>query len=605
METVLANWTARRGLWLVLAFTLLTRLPFLNQPIQGDDDIYITEAAHAQIEPLHPAHVNYVFKGDTVDLRGHSHPPLNAWPLAILVGVFGKVKEVPFHIAYIGFSLIAVGSMWSLAKRYSPHPVWATLLFCVVPAFFINANSFEPDVPFLAFWMASIALFASKRYAWSFVAMALASLEAYQAVFLTPILLAYWAIYIAQWRRPGPPSGRAWRRPLPLLALAPILVLLAVQLFERFSTGAVPAAVLSSYFTHYGFQALAHKLISALALTIHLCFIVCPILIPGAALLAWRDRRNPDTRFLLAWIGLFFVGAVIVFFSGSARYLLPIAAPVAILASRQSPRWLAAGFTIQLLIAAALTFENYDHWDAYRSLAPTIMRLSNGHRVWVNGEWGFRYYLEQAGALPLTKAQKLRPGDLVAASALGQSVSVTDPATSILQVDVRSAVPVRILGLTGHSGFSDASAGYWPFGISNGPVDRVTASTVGERHITLEMLPTDAPEAREQIINGIYPDHWMTGDAIVALKSPAGPRKLRLSFYIPNATPARTVTLKLDGAPVATQTFSDPGAHTLDSAPVHPDARTATIEILITPTFRAPGDQRDLGAVVTSIGFVP
>ncbi|HEX3875896.1 MAG TPA: glycosyltransferase family 39 protein, partial [Bryobacteraceae bacterium] len=172
METVLANWTARRGLWLVLAFTLLTRLPFLNQPVQGDDDIYITEAAHAQIEPFHPAHVNYVFKGDTVDLRGHSHPPLNAWPLAILVGVFGKVKEVPFHIAYIGFSLIAVGSMWSLAKRYSPHPVWATLLFCVVPAFFINANSFEPDVPFLAFWMASIALFASKRYAWSFVAMA-------------------------------------------------------------------------------------------------------------------------------------------------------------------------------------------------------------------------------------------------------------------------------------------------------------------------------------------------------------------------------------------------------------------------------------------------
>ena len=41
-----------RGFWLVLAFTLLVRLPFLNQAVQGDDDVYLTEAAHAQIEPL-------------------------------------------------------------------------------------------------------------------------------------------------------------------------------------------------------------------------------------------------------------------------------------------------------------------------------------------------------------------------------------------------------------------------------------------------------------------------------------------------------------------------------------------------------------------------
>ena len=193
MEAVVARPNAR-GLWLILAFTVLIRLPFLNQPVQGDDDIYITEAAHAQIEPLHPANVRYVFKGDAVDLRGHSHPPLNAWPLAILVAIFGEVREVPFHAAYIVFSLIAAWSMWSLAQRFSPHPVWATLLFCAVPAFVVNGNSFEPDIPFLAFWMASIALFVSGSIGWSAAAMALASLEAYQAAFLIPILL--------MWRRP-------------------------------------------------------------------------------------------------------------------------------------------------------------------------------------------------------------------------------------------------------------------------------------------------------------------------------------------------------------------------------------------------------------------
>jgi len=46
----------------------LIRIPFLNQAIQGDDDIYITEAAHAQIDPLHPADTHYVFRGDDVDL---------------------------------------------------------------------------------------------------------------------------------------------------------------------------------------------------------------------------------------------------------------------------------------------------------------------------------------------------------------------------------------------------------------------------------------------------------------------------------------------------------------------------------------------------------
>ena len=191
MEAGLTRRNAGRGLWLVLGFTLLLRLPFLNQPVQGDDDIYITEAAHAQIEPLHPANVTYVFRGDVVDLRGHSHPPLNAWPLALLVAAFGEVKEIPFHAAYIAFSLIAVWSMWSLAKRFSPHPFWATLLFCAVPAFVVNGNSFEPDIPFLAFWMASIALFVSGRTGWAVAADGRLLARSLSAVFLTPILGAW------------------------------------------------------------------------------------------------------------------------------------------------------------------------------------------------------------------------------------------------------------------------------------------------------------------------------------------------------------------------------------------------------------------------------
>src|ERR1039458_9722981 len=106
--------TGRSGLLLILALVLLLRVPFLNQAIQGDDPVYLAEASHALIDPLHPDNSTYVFRGVAVDQRGLSHPPMDAWILAGLLAVFGDVKEVPFHAAYILFSLLAAWAMWSL-----------------------------------------------------------------------------------------------------------------------------------------------------------------------------------------------------------------------------------------------------------------------------------------------------------------------------------------------------------------------------------------------------------------------------------------------------------------------------------------------------------
>src|SRR5512132_914134 len=109
---------------LALGLVLLIRLPFLNQAIQGDEHQYLTEAAHAQIDPLHPKNTTYVFLGDVVDQRGQPHPPLNAWTLAALLAVIGSVRETAFHTAYLVYSAIAVIAMWSLARRYSEQPLW-------------------------------------------------------------------------------------------------------------------------------------------------------------------------------------------------------------------------------------------------------------------------------------------------------------------------------------------------------------------------------------------------------------------------------------------------------------------------------------------------
>jgi hypothetical protein len=585
----------RRGLWLALLVVLAIRLPFLTQAIQGDDHTYLTEAAHALIEPLHPMHVKDVFLGNVVDLRGHSHPPLDAWVLAGLLAVFGEVREAPFHLAYIAFSVLAVWAMWRLARRFSPRPLWATLLAVAVPAFVVNGNSFEADVPFLAFWLAAVALFLEDRLLLSAAAMALASLTAYQGVFLTPIL-AVWLLLQGSRRR------AAW-----LTILTPVLTIAAFQAFERLTTGAAPAAVLTGYFGSYGFQRLSAKLASVLMLFIHSWFLVFPALVPPTLVLAWRKRREPQTAFLLAWIGIFLACAFAVFFAGSARYLLPMAAPLCLLASRLRPRWLAPAFALQLALGLGLAAMNYQHWDGYRQFARRVAPLTGGHRLWVDGEWGFRSYLEQQGGLALTKATEVRSGEFIASSALGHAVDVNGPTATVATATIQPWVPFRILGLESHSGYSDVSRGFWPFGISTGVVDRLKLVRIVERHPTLEYLPMDSPEAPAQIVSGIFaqegPVRWTSRVAVVALKSPAEPRTLAATFTIHEKSPARQIRLLLDGRLVADATFAGPGNYTLVANPLRPNGPVSIVTLEADRTFTAPPDTRDLALVLSGIGF--
>src|SRR6202167_324917 len=580
---------------LVLAVVLLIRLPFLNQAIQGDDVYYLAGAEHAQIDPLDPNHVQYVTMGDRVDLRGFPHPPFNAWFLGLLLAVIGDIHEVPFHAVYILFSLVAALAMWSLAKRFSPHPLWATLLFLAVPAFVINGNSLESDLPLLAFWMASVACFVAGRWAWAAIAMVLAALSAFQAVFLTPIL----AVYVWIYRRK---DRKAW-----LLILVAPAALLASQLLERWYSGALPVAVSAGYMSSYGLQTLVNKLRNAAALAVHACFIVFPALLPGAVLLIWK-RRDRETAFLLAWIALFFGGATLLFFAGSARYLLPMAAPVALLVSRLRPRWLAVGFAAQMALSLALATVNYRHWDGYRRFARQIRRAPAAHRVYINGEWGLRYYLEADGGLPLERGQVLRAGDIVVSSELAYPIEFTAPTATIAEQPIRAWLPLQLIGLKARSGYSTATKGLRPFDISTAPIDIVRAAIVLDRHPALAYLPMSAPEAANQIVSGLYAVEggawrWMSGSAVVLLKSPAQPLPIEAVFTIPDAAPARHVELLLDGQVVASETYPGPGAYTLKSPPESPASPTASVTLKLDRTFSVPGDHRQLGVVVSSIGF--
>jgi 4-amino-4-deoxy-L-arabinose transferase-like glycosyltransferase len=628
---------------IVILLVLLLRLPFLNQPIQGDDVYYLYGAEHAQIDPAHPHRAEYIFLGEKVSMRGHPHPPLNTWFLAALLAIFGDIHEIPFHAAYLIFSLIAALSALSLARRFTPKPLLATILFLVTPAFVINGTSLEADLPFVALWLASTALFilaidrrSIPLLALSILTLSLCSLTAYQSIFLTPILL----LYVGQdgilrpiGNRPGRSVfSRAWL-PALLATLTPIIVLALYHFYEH------PFTPLTTYLQIY--EVLGKKLKNAGALTVHLGWIIFPILTfaafgrrarllvlvmiaaaiydqnplfwisaaAGAAVLIWCIEHWRD--FLAQWILIFFAAALALFFAGSARYLLPLALPVAILASRQlSRKWLYAGIALGGAISLALAMVNYRTWNGYREFAQTLANDTRTKRVWVNGEWGLRYYFESNGALPLERGQAVRPGEIVVSSSLIHQDFTTGGGIKapLAALGITSRIPLRLIGIDSRSAYSTAGLGLRPFDISLGPIDFLRAEMIVERQPTLEYVPMNAPEAAQQIVSGVHAlednrFRWMSGRGVLLLKSPTEPLPIQVQLYIPDNAPARTVTLTLDDKPLSQMKYDRPGAYTITTAPVQPTGGAASLAITVDKTYSVPGDGRELGIILTGAGF--
>ena len=597
----------------IVALVLALRLPFLRQAIQGDDLYYLYGAEHAQIEPLHPDHAKFLFQGDLVEMRGNSHPPLNSWILGALLWAMGDVREVPFHLFYSIFSIAAALAVFSLARRFCEKPFFATLLFIAVPAFVVNGNSLETDLPFLALWMLAIAWFvkgveehSAFALLGSALAAALAALNAYQGIFLVPIL----AFYL--WRRKNR-SAFAWC----VIFAAPVAIG-AWQIYGGLAGGAMPAAILWGYMQKYGWQVATQKVKNAAALVVHSAWIVSPVVIRGdrwnwvlgAMAGAGGAFYDPNPMFwaslglgvvvlsscvgrgfLEAWVLILFAGALIVFFAGSARYLLPIAAPVAMLAAnRCSTRMLSLGFAAQMALSAGFAIVNYETWGAYKNFALSLAREAAETRVWVEKDWGLRYYLESEGALAAARDQTFSVGDVVVTS------RPMPNGRMIASTEIRPSIPLRLFSVNQKSAYSVASGGLWPFEFSRAPVDRVGAYLISERKAGLTWV---TPADQQQILRDLSPDGWTAGEATVLVKRGSGP--LRAEFLIHEKSPARHVKLLVDGKTVAEQTFPGPGVYSLSGDVT--GSSDVTVTLSVDKTFSVPGDGRQLGVLVLGIGF--
>jgi len=395
--------------------------------------------------------------------------------------------------------------------------------------------------------------------------------------------------------------------------------------------------VVAGYMQSYALQALAQKVKSAVALTGHLGWIVFPSLwlpspaaipaaigaafydpnplfwgsiVVGAGILTWCARNWRD--FLAQWVLIFFAGAVIVFFAGSARYLLPIALPIAILATRRiSLRWIQAAVMCELVVSLGLAMINYHHWDGYRQFARQFANDAKTKRVWINGEWGLRYYLESEGALPLLQGQTLHPGEMVVSSSLGYPIPLTvggGTVAPLAERTITSAIPLRLVALHGKSAYSTTMFGLRPFDISSAVIDQLRAEVVIERKPLLSDLRMNAPEAEQQIVSGIYQIEngewrWMGKTAVILLKPPPTPSLLVVRFFIPDTAPARHVQVVLNDQIVASQDCPTPGMFMAVSLPNEPTGDSATITISVDKTFYSQSDRRELGIILTEVGL--
>lgn len=616
---------------LILLAVLLVRLPFLNQPVQGDDVYYLYGAEHAQIDPLHPTHARYAFQGTLVDMRGHPHGPLNSWYLALLLWLTGAVSEPVYHAAYIPFSFIAALSAYAIAVRFGRRPLMATLLFLATLTFIVNGNSLEADLPFVAFWLLVIAAFVYGRWGLAAGAGVLAALTAYQAIVLVPVL-AWYLIVSRKYRH-----AAAWTA-----VLAAPAAILAWQVYERLSSGALPATVLAGYMQSYNLQAAAQKLKNAAALTGHTGWLVFPVLPvlafrrsplwvrigaavvmaggvaidpnplfwlsfgTGALVILWcvsaLGDSDPQVRFLAGWAVVFFLASLAIFFAGSARYLLPMAVPVAILVSdRLRAGALGLGMAAEAAVGLGLAVVNYQHWAGYRDFARAIRSDVESHRTWTDAEWGLRYYLVSEGARPVLNNRAFWPGDLVITSDYSPAIR-PGPTAVVAQREITSPVPLRIVAPGADSGYSSVGFGLAPFAISLRPMDRVRALLAAERKVEASQLEIGTPAAAEQILSGVYnADRWTAARATVLLKHPPGATRLTAKIFIPPQAAARTLSLFMDGKLLTRETYPGPGAYTLSAAA--PSADVATVTLEVDRTFSVPPDQRVLGVVLLSIGF--
>jgi 4-amino-4-deoxy-L-arabinose transferase-like glycosyltransferase len=518
---------------LLTLVVLITAIPFIKQPFHMDDNFYMDMARNVLHNPRYPYQTSYIFEGKLLaDMASHSHPPFQAYFLAGILYLFGEGpgKEWIYHACGLVFPLLAVVAFYFLASRFLSKPLWPALLLSCSPLFVVMQHNLMTDVPNLAFWLAATVTFvratekkSNAAYIASAIFQSAAIFTSYQSLALT-LLLGFYHVRkrndSAGWLALSAPialmgvwlaancvhynrflleetaryvqSRNGWNPSKLAIKLAAIiqyqgwLIVFPLVLLYMFAHGLAGRclAVGSLIIAHAAwFMAPQYNLPNKIVLLIGAIAGLAVVLEMSREVFAVNTEwGKTDRQFLLLWYFGVFAYCLVLFPNGSARYVLPMIPPVLILFCRQSEIWsrkkltaLNSGAVLGLVAvlsgtsALALSHADLEFASIYPKAARDFTLIAGHQDSYFGGEWGFRYYLGQAGVRQLPPSKLPASGLLVRpmlALPYGLDKNSLDMTASVREIAYHVTTPLRVLDRYSPAGFYSTHWGILPFSLS-------------------------------------------------------------------------------------------------------------------------------------------
>jgi hypothetical protein len=446
--------------------------PALRKPLTIDDAAYVQYARQIRQCPAQPYDFTIFWADSPQPAHEVLAPALVPYWWALGMRVLGE-SEFLWHLWFLPFAVVAAWALDRLCVRFSVPRRLALVIFFWSPLFMPQVN-FMLDIPALALALAGMAVLTddalSRRPIWNIAAgllMGAALLAKYSTLgvlggglayalvwrrwgFLVSLvtavaLVAGWEFWLAantgrshwwwHWTQAASDRGlfsakTARHACEAFLFLGGGLPLLGfVGLCGR--SNVRPLAVGTAAFGVLG-VGLALQFISDLTLPEALFAAAGYTLLAAAVggLFTRFGSISADDRFLLVWLAVELVNAVLpVPFMAMRRCLAP-AVPLLLLVLRQTAliegvvntlqrRAVAGLVTAGCLIGFAVAWADLRFASAQREAITVLQRdldLPEG-RVWICGHWGWQYYGEATGMRSVHPGEiEFQPGDLLIAA---------------------------------------------------------------------------------------------------------------------------------------------------------------------------------------------
>ena len=454
--------------WFLLLLATGCLLPFLHKAFNIDDPLFLWAAKHIVQHPLDPYGFPVVWYRTSMPMSEvMKNPPLASYLLAF-VGSWAGWSEPVLHFTFLLPAVAAILAIHQLAREMTRSPLISAIATIATPVFLISATSVMCDIPMLALWLSAIIFWRKgiheEKWTWlasAGVLIGVCSLTKYFGVCLIPLLLLYsiwnkrrvglWSLYflipvamliayqlwtgslyengllsgltdyVSEARGDHPSSlpanllvGLSFTGgcALPALLLIPCLWsrrwVIAASVFAVLGAAAI---VFSWVGTEIPFPH-PHEILLGIQLALFLLGAASTF---SLAFDDFRQNRDSDSVLLLAWVIGTFIFAAFLNWTVNGRSVLPMIPAVALLVTRRlervqagkSTRAIHAALALSLVLSLWITGGDTALANSARNAAVEIHnRAANeGKRVLFTGHWGFQYYMQNLGGVPVDPLQ--------------------------------------------------------------------------------------------------------------------------------------------------------------------------------------------------------